>query len=142
MVWRNNEVSGFGPFETIDLCNAAGILPILTTEASGRTAEEMADLVEYSWGDESTPWGKVRHDDGHPEVYNVTWFELGNEQQNPNFVLQVKAMEERAAAVGLPKNTLHYLYPCGGGGGERWWWHNFDAVEGVLAPCRRGIKHG
>jgi alpha-L-arabinofuranosidase len=48
MVWRNNEVSGFGPFETIDLCNAAGILPILTTEASGRTAEEMADLVEYS----------------------------------------------------------------------------------------------
>lgn len=116
MVWRNNEVSGFGPFETIDLCNAAGILPILTTEASGRTAKEMADLVEYSWGDESTPWGKVRHDDGHPEVYNVTWFELGNEQQNPNFVLQVKAMEERAVAVGLPKNTLHYLYPCGGGG--------------------------
>jgi hypothetical protein len=25
-------------------------------------------------------------------------------------------MEERAAKVGLPPNTLHYLYPWGGGG--------------------------
>ena len=33
----NNEVSGFGPFETIDFCNAAGILPVMTTAAADHT---------------------------------------------------------------------------------------------------------
>jgi hypothetical protein len=50
LVWRENEVSGFGPFETIDLCSAAGIEPVLTTAAVGHTAKDMADLVEYAWG--------------------------------------------------------------------------------------------
>ena len=39
--------------------------------------EDMGDLVEYCWGDDSTTWGKQRIADGHPQVYNVTWFELG-----------------------------------------------------------------
>ena len=46
LVWRNNEVSGFGPFETIDLCAAAGILPVMTTAAADQTAEDMGDLIE------------------------------------------------------------------------------------------------
>lgn len=116
LVWRSNEVSGFGPFETIDFCAAAGILPVMTTAAADHTAEDMGDLIEYAFGDETTEWGKLRHEDQHPEPYNVTWFELGNEQQNPFFAEQVAAMEERAAKVGVPPNTLHYLYPWGGGG--------------------------
>ena len=40
--------------------------------------EDMGDLVEYAWGDESTTWGKQRIADGHPKPYNVTWFELGD----------------------------------------------------------------
>jgi hypothetical protein len=79
LVWRNNEVSGFGPFETIDLCAAAGILPVMTTAAADHTAEDMGDLIEYAFGDETTEWGKLRHEDQHPEPYNVTWFELGAE---------------------------------------------------------------
>ena len=41
-------------------------------------------------------------------VYNITTFELGNEQVNQFFVDQVIAMEARAAAVGAP--PLRYMY--------------------------------
>eukprot|EP00040_Diaphanoeca_grandis_P021646 m.115536 g.115536 ORF g.115536 m.115536 type:complete len:730 (-) comp28432_c0_seq1:40-2229(-) len=115
LIFNNNQVTGFGPFETIDLCSAAGILPVITTAAAKWGADDLADIVEYAWGNSSTLWGKQRISDGHPKPYNVTWFELGNEQQNPNFLDQVVAMEARAAAVGLPKNSLQYLYPWGGG---------------------------
>lgn len=50
LVWRNNEVSGFGPFETVDFCNAAGILPVMTTAAADHSAEDMGDLIEYAFG--------------------------------------------------------------------------------------------
>lgn len=67
-----------------------------------------------SWGDVNTTyWGRRRSLDGHPGVYNISVFELGNEQYNPNYVDQVAAMEARAAAVGAP--ALYYMYPSQGG---------------------------
>jgi alpha-L-arabinofuranosidase len=35
------------------------------------------DLVEYCWGNASTALGRQRIADGHPSVYNVTYWELG-----------------------------------------------------------------
>lgn len=32
-MWRNSYESSWGPFEFIDMCNAAGIEPIITTAA-------------------------------------------------------------------------------------------------------------
>ena len=59
---------------------------------------DMADLVEYCWGDPySTEWGKVRAADGHPAPYRVRYIELGNEQYNHQYIAQVVAMEERAS---------------------------------------------
>ena len=59
---RAELVSGYGPFEFMDMCAEAGIEPIVTTTAQwgdemGRpegaptccSAEDMADLIEYSW---------------------------------------------------------------------------------------------
>ena len=50
--WGSELVSGFGPFEFIDMCAAAGIVPIMTTTAeSGGSqpccnASDMGDLIE------------------------------------------------------------------------------------------------
>ena len=75
---------------------------------------DWADLVEYAFGDASTYWGRRRIADGHPTIYNLTYFELGNEQYNPFWVDSVAAMEARAAAIGgVP--PLHYIYPENGG---------------------------
>ena len=62
-------------------------------------AEYLAELVEYMYGDASSTWGKQRIADGHPNTYNVTHFELGNEGYNPGFAEQVAAMEARAKKV-------------------------------------------
>eukprot|EP00937_MAST-01D_sp_MAST-1D-sp2_P006106 g6106.t1 len=128
--WERSYESSWGPFDFIDMCNAMGIVPIMTTAAEATlsgdsqashnigpdfpticcSAEDMGDLVEYAWGDATTTWGRQRIADGHPAPYNVTWFELGNEQKNSRFVDQVRAMEARAEKVGVA-GKLRYLWP-------------------------------
>jgi alpha-L-arabinofuranosidase len=45
----------------MDFCDAVGIEPVFTTNAVGpETPQDMADLVEYLYGDETTTWGKLR----------------------------------------------------------------------------------
>lgn len=65
-----------GFFEFIDLATALGIPSVVSTFAEV-SAQSYADLVEYCFGNETTPFGKLRHADGHPAVYNATYFELG-----------------------------------------------------------------
>lgn len=122
--WGKELISGWGPFEFIDMCKAAGIEPIMTTTAQDPvnthkesqtccSPEDMADLVEYAWGNEHTKWGKQRAEDGHPEPYEVKFFELGNEQYNSDFSEQVKAMEERATKLGH-RGEFFYISPNNG----------------------------
>ena len=116
--WYDALVGGWGPFEMIDMCNAAGIEPIITTSAQQGTSccapDDMADLVEYMWGNETTEWGRVRaQNDSHPEPYRARYIELGNEQYNSLYVDQVKAMEARATSLGMEKE-LYYIFPNNG----------------------------
>eukprot|EP00729_Bicosta_minor_P005274 gene5274-28010_t len=120
--WGSELISGFGPFEFIDMCAEAGIEPILTTTAQWGdfmnragpdtccSPSDMADLVDYTWGDASTEWGAKRIAEGHPDPYKVKYIELGNEQYNTLYPAQVKAMEERATKLGKPK-FFYYLSP-------------------------------
>lgn len=108
-VWGHGAMSGWGPFELIDLCNAMGITAVVSTFCT-ISPEDYADFIEYCWGNSSTVWGHQRHLDGHPEPYNITYIELGNEQYNGHFVEQVKALEKRANELGL-NNTFHYIFP-------------------------------
>ena len=109
-VWGSSLLAGWGPFEVIDMCNTLGIEPLVTLAYDMNSVNSWANLVEYCWGDpETTAWGRQRAEDGHVTVFNVTLFELGNEQYNPNFVDQVAAMEARANAIGAP--PLHYVFP-------------------------------
>jgi alpha-L-arabinofuranosidase len=113
-VWGDSLVSGWGPFEFIDMANAIGIVPVVTLAYDTNSAADWADLVEYLWADDTTTWGSVRiHNDSHAAPFNITIFEIGNEEQNPDFVSQVVAMEARRKAVGAPNMT--YLYPTNEG---------------------------
>ena len=77
-IWGDSLVSGWGPFEMIDMCNALGIKPIVTLAYDTNSAADWADLVEYTWGDASTTWGAIRtYNDSHPLPYNITTWELG-----------------------------------------------------------------
>ena len=92
--WRCSYESSWGPLDFVDMCNAADIEPIVTTAAdAGPTGKErgnadccnatdMADFVEYLWGDPyTTKMGQLRATDGHPEPYRLKYIELGNERE-------------------------------------------------------------
>ena len=93
----------------IDLCNALDIEPVITTTDTS-SAHDLADLVEYCWGNFSTAMGRKRLADGHGEKYRVKYFELGNEQYNAHYVEQVAAMEGKARELGIG-GTLYYMFP-------------------------------
>ena len=112
--WGNSLLSGFGPFEYIEMAEALDIEPIITLAYDTNDATDWADLVEYLYGDQTTSWGKRRSADrGHPDPYNIRVFELGNEQYNDNFLSQIAAMEARSQAVNGP--AIHYMFPQNSG---------------------------
>lgn len=42
--------------------------------------QDALDLIEFANGDETTTWGKVRADMGHPAPFNLKYLGIGNEQ--------------------------------------------------------------
>ena len=80
--WKNEPEPGdFGTHEYIELSRRVGAEPTLTVNVEGRgaTAEEAAAWVEYCNGPVTSRWGALRAAHGHPEPYNVKYWELGNE---------------------------------------------------------------
>ena len=108
-------------FEIADLCTAIGCYPIITIN-NAELPSDMGDFVEYCWGDATTQWGQQRIADGHPEPYNITHIEIGNEQDLTVLLLEnvvniSQAMEQRVAELGL---DIAFKYIIG---------HNLDASE-------------
>lgn len=109
--WGQALIEGWGPFEAIDMCNELDIEPVISVGMESSPAD-MADLIEYCWGETTTTMGKKRELDfpGHTAPFRVRYFELGNEQNNPNYLEQVAAMEKKAKVLGMGRE-LFYLYP-------------------------------
>jgi len=71
---------GFGIFDFLNLCEAAGFLPIPGVRID-ETPQDMADFVEYVNDPAESPWAKKRTTNGHPKPYNLKHIEIGNEQR-------------------------------------------------------------
>ena len=46
------------------------------TTYDGLAPSAFADLVEYCYGDANTTWGAMRISDGHPQPYEIKYFEV------------------------------------------------------------------
>ncbi len=73
------EYNHVGTDEYMALCRAIGCEPLICVNAGNGTPEEAARWVEYCNGSASTPQGRRRAANGHPEPYNVRYWEIGNE---------------------------------------------------------------
>lgn len=71
----------FGLPEFMQFCFDINATPLITIPEFFGTARDAADLVEYldAPDDGNHIWAKRRASDGHPDPWNVVWFEYGNE---------------------------------------------------------------
>lgn len=77
--WGGWEENNFGTDEFMELCESLNVEPIFCVNYGSGTAEEAANWVEYCNGSLETEFGKMRAQNGHPEPYNVKYWEVGNE---------------------------------------------------------------
>ncbi|QRV17943.1 alpha-N-arabinofuranosidase (plasmid) [Haloterrigena salifodinae] len=77
--WDALETNLFGTDEFVALCEAVGCEPMICVNAGSGAAEEAARWVEYCNGSTDTEMGALRAEHGHPEPYDVTYWEIGNE---------------------------------------------------------------
>ena len=138
-------IAKFGVDEYLRFCEEEGMEPLITTafckdrpekvdpndHPNGirheyvfsylKTAPERvrlaADWVEYCNGSTDTPMGKLRAQNGHPEPYNVKYWEVGNESYGPDptgsctaeeyakaFPAYVRAMKARDPSIRVVMN--------------------------------------
>jgi alpha-N-arabinofuranosidase len=78
-VRRGPQVNDIGTDEFMTLCSLLGVEPYITVNAGTGDAWSAAQYVEYTNGDVSTPMGRQRAANGHPEPYRVKFWGIGNE---------------------------------------------------------------
>jgi len=78
-VWRALQSNDIGTDEFMTLCKLLGVEPYITVNAGTGDAWSAGEYVEYCNGDVSTPMGKQRAANGHPEPYHVKFWGIGNE---------------------------------------------------------------
>ena len=78
-VWHALQPNDIGPDEFVTMCKLLGVEPYITVNAGTGDDWSARELVEYCNGDASTPMGKLRAANGHPEPYHVKFWGIGNE---------------------------------------------------------------
>ncbi len=77
--WAGLEPNLFGTDEFIAFCRAVGCEPMICVNAGDGTPEEAARWIQYCNGPADSPMGRLRAANGHPQPYNVRYWEAGNE---------------------------------------------------------------
>ncbi|MBM4086379.1 MAG: hypothetical protein FJ272_16460 [Planctomycetes bacterium] len=108
----------FGTDEFMRLCRELGAEPMITVNWSAGPSEAAA-WVEYCNGDATTPQGRQRAANGHPEPYRVGYWELGNETYNK---AMVKAYAETVPGFAHAMKAADPSIQLGGVG---WGWPNW-----------------
>ena len=78
-VWHAVQPNDVGTDEFLTLCRLLDVDPYITVNAGFGDAWSAKELVEYTNGAVTTPMGKWRAANGHPESYNVKFWGIGNE---------------------------------------------------------------
>jgi len=78
-VWHAVQPNDVGTDEFLTLCRLLGVDPYITVNAGFGDAWSAKELVEYTNGAITTPMGKWRAANGHPQPYNVKLWGVGNE---------------------------------------------------------------
>jgi alpha-N-arabinofuranosidase len=78
-VWYAVQPNDVGTDEFLTLCRLLGVDSYITVNAGFGDAWSARELVEYTNGSATTPMGKWRAENGHPQPYGVKFWGVGNE---------------------------------------------------------------
>jgi alpha-N-arabinofuranosidase len=107
--------STVGPDEFGELLDLTGAQGVYDVDFASGTAAEAADLVQYMTGAPgSSTWANQRVAHGHTAPYDVPYWEVGNEEETPQYwragsIVQVRSVP----GVDCPSDATG-LYICGG----------------------------
>jgi alpha-L-arabinofuranosidase len=108
--WGNySDYAGFGTDEFLDLCKRLNCEPLIVLAAPTTKPEDLdhaMSWVHYLNDPVTTEWGRLRAQNGHPEPYNVRYFQIDNEPMNNGFT-----PESYAAIVNLYGSRLRDIVP-------------------------------
>jgi alpha-N-arabinofuranosidase len=103
-VWHAVQPNDVGTDEFLTLCRLLDVDPYITVNAGFGDAWSARELVEYTNGTATTPMGKWRAANGHPEPYHVKFWGVGNEPWG----------DYQMGAISLPQFELkHNLFAKG-----------------------------
>ena len=100
LAWGGLCTNHVGIDEFMRFCELTNITPLMGVgfNEGEITPKEVADWVEYCNGDQTTPMGKLRARNGHPEPYNIKYWGVGNEVYG---TYQIGSTDAETYAKGL-----------------------------------------
>ena len=85
-IWGGySDYYGFGTDEFLEFCRQLDTEPMIVLAATSTDADMVQyamDWVHYLIDPPTTKWGKMRIENGHPEPYNIPYFQIDNEPMN------------------------------------------------------------
>ena len=112
-VWGGLEPANAGLEEFVQLCQWVGAEPLICVRFTGRKPKDAADQVEYLNGPSSSPMGRLRAANGHPEPYHVKFWQVGNELGDDSYQKGV-AQFAKAMKAADPGIKIMASYPSPG----------------------------
>lgn len=108
--WGNMEENDVGLHEFLQFCELVNAEPLICLNSNSTTIEHIIDEIEYCNGSPDSHYGSIRAEMGHPDPFNVKYWQIGNEQAGEEYertmVNYAKAIRER-----YPELTLLASYP-------------------------------
>lgn len=108
--WGNySDYAGFGTDEFLGLCKRLNCEPLIVLAAPTTKPDDLdyaMNWVHYLNDPATTEWGRLRAQNGHPEPYNVRYFQIDNEPMNNGFT-----PESYAEIVNVYGSRLRAIIP-------------------------------
>ncbi|ORX38263.1 glycoside hydrolase superfamily [Kockovaella imperatae] len=144
--WGYWNTDGLGLMEYLDWCEDMEMIPLLAVydgysldhtsyplEFMDEVLDEILAELEFCLGDTSTKWGAKRAEYGHPEPYNITYVEIGNEDMfSCTYTYRLNYLYPALKKAYPNIRFIQTQYNENAGGGYA------DCGEGITVPIRDG----
>ena len=120
-MWMDYDQNAFGTDEFIRFCREVNSEPVIVVsvgfdrpdEERARILQDACDWVAYCNEPATGKWGSVRAANGHPEPYNVKYWEIDNEMWEMGIEKYEAALREFSTAMRKVDPTIKII-SCGG----------------------------